>query len=210
MAQLLAINGRVYELESPGYLCLGFCLFDGSYPAYDEPPQRLSVPYAEIRARTPRLKDELQQDLDNLEDYVRQVQHQLSHIKEPLDKLTEQQWIGYRSKLVELVERLDQIPGISVSVATKILHRHFPQLMPIVDELCVKVKHGYRGKIGEILDSIRRDMILSQSAIDEALSFLLERLGSVPLTRVRVFDIFLWSIMNADNKKIRGVYSKRS
>ena len=28
--------------------------------------------------------------------------------------------------------------------------------MPIVDELCVRVKHGYKGKIGEILDSIRR------------------------------------------------------
>lgn len=208
MVQSVTVNGKLYELESPGHLCLGFCLFDGSYPAYDKPPQGLSVPYAEIRARTPRPKDELQQDLDNLEDYVRQVQHQLSHIKEPLDKLTEQQWLDCRSQLVELVERLVQIRGISVSVATKILHRHFPQLMPIVDELCVKVRHGYKGKIGEILDSIRRDMVLSQSAIDEALSFLLGRLETVSLTRVRVFDIFLWTIMNADNKKIRRVYSK--
>lgn len=203
MAQLVMVNGKVYEIESPGHLCLGFCLFDGSYPAYDEPPRGLSVPYAEIRARTPRPKDELQRDLDNVQEYVQQGQRELSYIREPLDKLTDEEWLDCRNQLVELVERLAQIRGIGRSVATKILHCHFPHLMPVIDELCVSVHHGYRGKVTEILDSIRRDMILSQSAIDEVISFISGRLKRATLTRVRVFDIFLWSIMNADNKKIR-------
>lgn len=173
------------------------------YPAYDKPPVRLSIPYAEIRARTPRPKEELQKDLDSISGDIEAVNKQLSHVREPLDKLTDEQWLRCRHKLIELVEQLDRIPRISVSVATKILHRQFPHLLPIVDELCVRVKHGYKGRIGDILDSIRRDMILSESTIDEALSFLSQRLKSVTLTRVRVFDIFLWAIMNADNKEIR-------
>ncbi|GAI31753.1 unnamed protein product, partial [marine sediment metagenome] len=35
---LLVVNGTEHEIESPGNVCLGFCLFDGSYPAYDKPP----------------------------------------------------------------------------------------------------------------------------------------------------------------------------
>ena len=119
-------------LTSSSTLCLGFCLFDGSYPVYDESPTGLAVPYAEIRARTPRPKHELERELQDVEDYVRQAQHQFAHVKEPLDKLTDGQWVECRGKLVELVDRLDQIRGISISVATKILHRHFINLMPIM------------------------------------------------------------------------------
>lgn len=204
----LTINGKTYDLESPGHICLGFCIFDVSYPAYDKPPHGLSVPYGEIRARTPRQKVELQKDLDRIEPYVDQVRQGLPDDETPLDKLTEEQWADCRRKLVDIIELVDEIPGIGLSLATKILHRHLPHLIPIVDELCIREKHGYKGELGIVLDSIRRDMILSQSSIDEALSFVAERLGGACLTRVRVFDIFLWAIMNADNKKVKVVYTR--
>lgn len=208
MAARLMVNGKVYELESPGHLCLGFCLFDGSYPIYDEPPQRLSVPYTEIRARTPRPKDELQKDLDSIWEHVYIVQRQLSCFKEPLDRLTDEQWLDCRKMLIELIERLVAIRGIGLSLATKILHRYFPHLMPIIDEICVGQKHGYRGKTSEVMDLIRKDMILSQSTIDEALLFISGKLRRASLTRVRVFDILLWTIMNTELKKIGGVYTQ--
>ncbi len=81
--------------------------------------------------------------------------------------------------------------GVRRSRATKMLHPILRDLVPILDNY--SIKYNYEDKKGEpsLISQIRKDMIVSKKLLD-----LIEKRfkdWDINLSRVRIFDIFLWA-----------------
>lgn len=100
---------------------------------------------------------------------------------------------------------LMSLPGIKVTITHKVLHHKWPHLFPLLDT----------STIGEYEQgawrSVLSDLTSQASAFDELEGWFRDlalRRGEVPLTRLRIHDILLWTLVtNQQDKCIAAGYA---
>ncbi len=114
-----------------------------------------------------------------------------------LSKLEEEHW----EAVLRLWEAMCSVRGVGLAVATKILHKKRPSLIPIIDGV---LQHHYKlayrerawGRCSEaqagvhIMKHFRRDFLACKKEMNE-LSAMLQKQGT-PLTPVRILEALIW------------------
>lgn len=97
--------------------------------------------------------------------------------------------------LTDLFGNMLIVPGVGSAIATKILHKKRPRLIPIVDRRLYQIY--YPGNVGapgallvQVVQAIRQDIIANLPAL-QALQAAFPELDG--LTIIRVFDIIVWT-----------------
>ncbi len=117
--------------------------------------------------------------------------------------------------VAEVVHEAAQVDGVAIAVATKILHRKRPDLIPMLDS--VLVKHYFhlpqeqelplrlydKGRMGEVATELLEAARVDVAGARAELNALREGLASegFRVTRVRTLDALLWTEYEA-----RGYY----
>jgi len=107
----------------------------------------------------------------------------------------------------DLIVKLDDITGVSLATATKVLHTLYPEIIPMLDSM---LQEEYRSELkrqripwepGAILTSYYTSL---KENLDN-LNFINKRLLSnslIGLTRVRIFDILCWSYLKSEHLRL--------
>lgn len=118
----------------------------------------------------------------------------------------ESEWTYVRDSVRELLSASLRTKGVGLAVATKLLHLKRPKLFPILDSYVVSFLFGRKVsnevafasskdvvlRFGmQALEAARRDLVQNARAFDE-LSESLRDL-SIPLEKVRLYDILCWT-----------------
>jgi len=182
-------------------LVLDFCLFDRSYENYDlfetaefDALEAVDLAYR-VGGRSPIKKQVLVQNLSTMATNISKLLADLS--KYSLDEVDDSKWETMRPKVEELFsyskdERASKIKGISSSFLTKALHPYARQFLPILDNMAVPAAYGRELGAAEYVDMVRRDMGNSSELLTNLQEQLRDR--GVHLSRVRIFDILLWTL----------------
>lgn len=193
----IVINTRKYEIKNPEVLVRAFFLFDKSFGFYDY--SGISIEHEnwieemvkgayKIGGRGPLPTQYTVETLNQHKERMKEIVLNLQGHR--LDRLDEDQWNDIKPKIKELL-KLVKGSGVGRSRATKMLHLVLRELVPILDNF--SIKNNYIGKQGEpsLISQIRKDMIASRKLLDVIEKNL--RGWHIPLSRVRIFDIFLWA-----------------
>ena len=193
----IVINNEKYKIESPEILVRTFFLFDKSFGFYDY--SGISIEHEnwieemvkgayKIGGRGPLPTQSTVETLNQHKERMKEIVLNLQGHR--LDRLDEDQWNDIKPKIKELL-KLVKGSGVGRSRATKMLHLVLRELVPILDNF--SIKNNYIGKQGEpsLISQIRKDMIASRKLLDVIEKNL--RGWRIPLSRVRIFDIFLWA-----------------
>jgi hypothetical protein len=129
-----------------------------------------------------------------------------------LDKTTQETRDQLISKLAELAGKLDDIPGVGFSKATKILHTRYPKIIPMIDnplqkeykKLTKEQKREWKKDDWHQLLKDYYDNFLEKKTFDN-LDKLYTNLSFLKLTKVRIFDILWWSFLKSKNKDYKGI-----
>lgn len=95
-----------------------------------------------------------------------------------------------------LVSRLISHKGLAIAVTTKVLHRHRPGFIPIVDSVVAgQLGVGYRPKDAATLSTAMRKLRTLGAPHADALATIKRRLesGGITLSRLRILDILVWA-----------------
>lgn len=192
-------NGK--RFDDPMSLARRFIREDGSYAKYDEPyvAQNNVLGRTEVElvkcfaARTGKAVEERilgrRAEVDN-------VLERISTKSTLFDDIDISLW----EALEELLSVMISVKGVDISVATKVLHKKRPALIPILDsvvqEYLLTVDHigkmQNRGKLAvELMRSYKRDLDANADALRK-LRADLKRVG-LYLTECRILDMFVWA-----------------
>lgn len=118
-------------------------------------------------------------------------------------------WNALKWRFYQLLEAFCSLQGVGIAVATKVLHLKRPEMIPIIDSFVAEFLLGIKlqnitnkatlvQKAVECTNIIRRDIRRNLQAFTE----LREQLSNlpIPLTKVRLYDILVWSIQKWDVK----------
>ena len=126
-----------------------------------------------------------------------------------LKKATNEERDRFISMLSQLTHKLDDVPLVGLSRATKILHTRYPEVIPMVDNPLQKEYKELRpewrnGDWHQMLFKDYYDNLLEKATSDR-LKELHERLLHLNLTKVRIFDILWWSFLKSRNDQYKGI-----
>ncbi len=135
------------------------------------------------------------------------IREQLRQVENAeLGAISESTWSYARNSVGELLSAFLRTKGVGLAVATKLLHLKRPKLFPILDSYVVSFLLGRKVsnnvafasskdvvlRFGmQALEAARRDLVQNARAFDE-LSESLRDL-SIPLEKVRLYDILCWT-----------------
>lgn len=126
---------------------------------------------------------------DNLDGFLRGLKYETRR------SLVEQLWY-------DLIEELDNIFGVSLATATKMLHTLYPEIIPMLDSLLQKEyrtelkRQGTLWEPGNILISYYNSLDENLENLNSINKELLSN-NLIGLTRVRIFDIMCWSYLKS-------------
>lgn len=197
----LSIAGRsqpVDPLRATG-LVLDFCLFYRSYENYDlfetsefDAMEAVDLAYR-VGGRSSIKKQILVQNLSTMVTNISKLLADVS--KYSLDEVDDSKWETMRPKVEELFrysrdKSPSKIKGVSSSFLSKALHPYARQFLPILDNMAVPDAYGTQ-RPAEYIDMVRKDMRNSLEFLMSLQEQLRDR--GVRLSRVRIFDILLWT-----------------
>jgi hypothetical protein len=199
----LSIAGRSQpvDLLRATDLVLDFCLFDRSYENYDlsetaefDAQEAVDLAYR-VGGRSPVKKQVLVQNLTRMAPNISKLLADVS--KYSLDEVDDSNWEMMRPKVEELLSYStdgspSKVKGMSRSFLTKALHPYARRFLPILDQLAVPAPYGPGRAAAEYVDMVRRDMRNSRELLTNLQEHLRDR--GVHLSRVRIFDILLWTL----------------
>jgi len=185
-------------------LVLDFCLFDRSYEKYDKCDRSKTVVFDaqeavglayQVGARSPIKKQVLVKNLTRVATNISKLLADLS--KYSLDEVDDSRWETMRPKVEELLSYSTEgspskVKGMGRSFLTKALHPYARRFLPILDELAVQGAYGRGLAAAEYVDMVRKDMRNSRELLTNLREQLRDR--GVHLSRVRIFDILLWTL----------------
>lgn len=195
----IAGHSQPMDLLRATDLVLDFCLFYRSYENYDrsEPAEfdaqeAVDLAY-QVGARSPVKKQVLVQNLTTMATNISKLLADVS--KYSLDEVDDSSWEMMRPKVEELLSYSvdgspSKVKGMSRSFLTKALHPYARGFLPILDDRAVPDAYGKR-RPAEYVDMVRRDMRNSRELLTNLQEQLRDR--GVRLSRVRIFDILLWT-----------------
>jgi len=182
-------------------LVLDFCFFDRSYENYDlfetaefDALEAVDLAYR-VGGRSPIKKRVLVQNLSTMVTNISKLLADVS--KYSLDEVDDPSWEMIRPKVEDLLSYStdgspSKVKGMSRSFLTKALHPYARRFLPILDELAVQGAYGRGLAAAEYADRVRRDMRNSRELLTNLQEQLRDR--GVHLSRVRIFDILLWTL----------------
>lgn len=200
----VAGRSRAVDLVRTTDLLLDFCLFYRSHENYDlsEPgefdaQEAVDLAYR-VGARSSIAKEALVHSLITKGINIPKLLARVS--KYTLDEVDDSKWETIRPKVEELLSYCregspSKVRGMRLSFLTKTLHPYVRRFLPILDELAVQGAYGIGPTAAEYVDMVRMDMRNSRDLLRNLQEQL--RNKGVCLSRVRIFDILLWTLWRA-------------
>jgi len=204
----LIINKNEYCIENPLLIIKTFCVLDPSYKKYDSKKlgddiwleKAIEFSNQGMRARiSGEEKRKIIEKQLELDEKIKELK--IFEDKNLLDKNNEE-----IEKLRELFKIFENIKGVKNAKMTKILHKKFPNLIPVVDSIIAKKVYCRKNKsiddLIEIIKEIKKDYKKNIIFL-EKLKFNLKK-ENVNLSLLRIFDIMLWMKGQCPKQKIIG------
>lgn len=130
-----------------------------------------------------------------------ELQKNLLKVKnDELGAISHNDWIKVKNQMYALLKTACAINGVGLAVATKVLHLKRPKLIPILDSFVISLlmnkditsaNKDYLPQIGvDAMEIIRGDLIQYQ---DEFVNLNKKFSSSIPLEKIRIYDILAWS-----------------
>ena len=121
-----------------------------------------------------------------------------------LQKATPEERDHFIFELAELTHKLDNIPRVGFSKATKILHTRYPEIIPMIDNPLQKEYKALRpewkkGDWGQLFKDYYENFLVKETY--DNLCEVHNNLSFLGLTKVRIFDILWWSFLKSKNLK---------
>ena len=200
------INEESYSISNPTDIIKSFILTDPSYEKYDcgeddecdwWVEEYIHLANSGMRSRISWEKIGKQLNRDEIEKRTGKIPSDTS-----LEDCSRED-IGH---LRDLFSYFLDIEGLAKSTTTKILHKRFPKLIPVVDSLVERLYFGNnkRGikRLMKVILKIREDISNSENkklfkGIREELSPAIKN----SISNVRIFDILLWMKAREDKLK---------
>ncbi len=208
---ILIINNKEYCIENPLLIIKTFCVLDPSYKKYDSKKLEdeiwleKAIEFSNKGMRA-RISDEEKREIrrKKVEEKIKELE--ISGDKNLLDQNNEE-----IEKLKELFKIFENIKGIKNAKMTKILHKKFPNLIPVVDSIIAKKVYLKKNKsiddLIEIIKEIKKDYKKNVNFL-ENLKFNLKK-EHRDLSLLRIFDIILWMKgQDSEQKIIKECLSK--
>lgn len=196
-----------FEVSDPIALIESFCFQSDFYKNYDlllqEKENRTIENVNKIGAR---IKEEILEDckvaIDESKD-LKIIAHNLDSFL-TLKKEEKEEQIKEVSKVIQ---KLLEIDKIGLSKATKILHTHYPDIIPIIDGQLQKAYKKYRKEIKQPWEADQAEEILLDFYMNFEAGDTWKNLckiaadlkkSNLNITKVRIFDILWWSYLKAE------------
>lgn len=192
----LVINGKEYLISELPFLIKIFCVLDNSYLEYDSKKINeknwiedcISFANKGMRARISEKKEKKYIISKKLE--IKKSIKTLEIFKNTRLEKTNDKAIQNLKELFKYIEGI----GIKNAKATKILHKKFPNLIPIVDSIVAKKGYGEKNEnidnLINIIIKIKKDIDKNKALLDRIRLELAK--SSIKLTNLRIFDILVW------------------
>ena len=206
MKEKLIINNKEYCIENPLLIIKTFCVLDPSYKKYDSIKlgneiwleKTIGLSNQGMRARiSGKEKGKIIEKQLELNKKIEELK--ISGDENLLDKNNEE-----IEKLKELFKIFENIKGVKNAKATKILHKKFPNLIPIVDSIIAEKVYCKKNKnmddLIEIIKEIKKDYKKNVNFLED-LKFNLKK-ENMNLSLLRIFDIILWMNGQDSEQKI--------
>jgi hypothetical protein len=201
---------RRFEVAEPEALIEAYCFQSDFYSKYDLERPDGDERYKRVRFIGARIEKNI---VDKCRILISQY-GDLSVIDEKgldwlLKKATIKERDRFISMLSELSHKLDKIPLVGLSRATKILHSRYPEVVPMVDNPLQREYKRLRpewrkGDWHQMLFRNYYDNLLEKATSDN-LQELHERLSHLNLTKVRIFDILWWSFLKSKDQEHKDI-----
>jgi len=197
----IIIKGTPYRLSDPSNIIKTFCITDSSYEKYDcEGINSESWIKDCIRLSNSGMRARIEEDLilnnkNKIELAAAKIPEDIN-LKQATDII-----LNNLKKLFECIET----KGVRNARITKVLHKKFPLLIPIVDEIVGEVyfpkkdkSEGYKpddiNNLMEVIKLIKHDLNNANNiALIENIKIELKKCGINNLSDVRIFDMLLWT-----------------
>jgi len=196
---------RAFEVNDPETLVEAYCFQSNFYAKYDLQRPEGDKSYEYVRFIGARIEksilDECKTEINRYKDFsmfkLDLDSFLCKHTQEVRDQLV--------SRLSECIRKLDSIPGVGLSKATKILHTRYPKIIPIIDNplqneyklLRSNRAHAKKGDLNQLFKDYY-DNFLMEKTYDN-LCEVHRNLLHLNLSKVRVFDILWWSFLKSKN-----------
>lgn len=197
---------RVFEVKEPEALIEAYCFQSDFYAKYDLRPKG-DKSFGYVRFIGARIEKKV---LDECRTKIYQYKDLDVFDKKGLDwfllKATEEERDRFLLELAELTHRLDDIPQVGLSKATKILHTRYPEIIPMIDNPLQKEYELLRpawkkGNWHQLFQDYYNNF-LEKEETRKNLDTVYKNLLHLKLTKVRVFDILWWSFLKSKKNKI--------
>lgn len=198
---------REFEVDYPEALIEAYCFQGDFFGDYDLKRRRDESSYASVGSIGARVKNEALQECIRLIRSHKNLGIFGLSLDSFLNKTADEKG-RYILELHELATELDDIPGIGLSKATKILHTRYPEIIPMIDNplqdeygtLRPQWKEGdWHHLFIDYYDNFLVGKTYSNLCnVHSGVSYL-------NLTKVRVFDILWWSFLKSKNETYAGI-----
>lgn len=201
---------RFFEVKDPEALIEAYCFQSDFYENYDLLRRKGKRSIWDVNEIGARLKEETLQEckpiIEGYEDLP------IFRFNEMDSFLQDTMRNNHIADLCRVIQRLDNnVRGIGLSTATKILHTLYPEIVPMIDRPLQKEYKQIAGQrrlnrnqlFMDYYDNFVKGDTGASTLTYENLREVYDQLLHLGLTKVRIFDILWWSYLKA--KEIKNV-----
>ena len=199
-------RNRAFEVKDPEALIEAYCFQSDFYAKYDFQRPKGDDSFEYVRFIGARIEkdvlDKCKVEINHYRDFFSKFDQKgldwflLEATAEERDRFT--------FELTVLTHKLDKIPRIGFSKATKILHTRYPEIIPMIDNLLQKEYKALKpewkkGDWSQLFKDYYENFLVKETY--DNLREVHNNLSFLGLTKVRIFDILWWSFLKSKNLK---------
>jgi hypothetical protein len=198
---------REFEVDFPEALIEAYCFQSDFFGDYDLKRRRDESSYDSVGSIGARVKNEALQKCIRLIRSHKNLGIFGLNLDSFLNKTADEK-ARYILELHQLVTELDDIPGIGLSKATKILHTRYPEIIPMIDnplqdEYGTLRPQWKEGDWCHLFIDYYDNFLVGKTYSN--LCNVHSGVSYLNLTKVRVFDILWWSFLKSKNETYTGI-----
>jgi hypothetical protein len=201
--QFLLFSKLPFEVIDSVGLIECYCFQTNFYANYDSIPKRKIEDVNNIGARIPTV---LLPECKKITEATNDL---------PIFRFTIDTFLGQPDEYIdghirmlndEVLQRLTQIKGISLSTATKILHTLYPDIIPIIDNT---LKEKYKNEVNyrwmgndyfQIISDYFKNLKIETNWVNICQLHDVVTKSGLILSKIRIFDIIWWSYLKSKNR----------
>jgi len=202
-------KNRTFEVTDPEALIEAYCFQSNFYAKYDLKRPRGDASFEYVRFIGARIEknilDKCRAEINHYKDFSTFDQNGLDWF---LRIAATEERDRFIFKLAELTHKLDKIPRVGLSKATKILHTRYPEIIPIIDNPLQREYKSLRpewkkGDWHQLFKDYYDNFLVTKTYNN--LCKIYTNLSFLNLTKVRIFDILWWSFLKSKNRYNRRI-----